>query len=161
MSAPLRNRNSEAGMSLIEVIVALAIIGVMSGIAVLSIGSFDRTDAPDTEAQRLAARINLAADMALIEGRQISLTWDEHGYSLEDTGFNDTGNAARDTSEPLGGRHDLASSMHLIGPSATGTFVIRETSAAAVASFVVQGRQNEWQVDFNGLAASANPVQAR
>ena len=78
-------QHSQAGMTLVEIVVALAIVGVMSGIAVLSVGAADRGAGAETEARRLAARIGLSADRALIDGQAINLVWDERGYSFDET----------------------------------------------------------------------------
>lgn len=149
---PLEIHSRQAGVTLVEVIVALAIIAVMSGIAALSVGAFDRTRDPGAEAQRMAARINLAGDVALIEGRSLNLSWDEGGYSV------DAIDPAADVRGAAAVRHDIPEGLRLSGSSTTGSLAIGEASGAISASFLMEGRDGAWKVDFDGLAASANPV---
>ena len=143
---------TDAGMSLVEIVVALAIVGVMTGVAVISMGASDRSAGPEIEARRLAARMDLAADLALIEGNQINLVWDENGYSFTQV------EAAKARVSSFGERHELGSGLQLAGPSAIGSIPIQDNSGATVASFVVQGRDAGWKVDFDGLSAYANRI---
>lgn len=137
-------QHSQAGMTLVEIVVALAIVGVMSGIAVLSVGAADRGAGAETEARRLAARIGLSADRALIDGQAINLVWDERGYSFDETGA----------------RHDLASGLKLAGPTAAGAIAISDDSGPDPASFRIEGGGAAWRVDFDGLNASATSEEA-
>lgn len=150
---------SDAGMTLVEILVALAIIAVMTGIAVMSVGASDRSAGPEIEARRMAARIDLAADLALIEGNPVNLKWDAQGYSFTLLQAN---GAARIPA--FGARHELGSGLQLSGPSQAGSIIIAEDAGARVASFVVQGvRQGsgaDWSVNFNGLSAIASRVAA-
>jgi len=130
---------SDAGMTLVEIVVALAIVGVMAGIAVLSVGAADRGASTETEARRLAARIALAADLALIEGQATNLVWDDRGYSFD----------------PSGVRHDLASGLSLAGPTPAGAMAIRDGFGPDLATFILEGGDSAWRVDFDGLNASA------
>lgn len=134
----------EAGMTLVEIVVALAIVGVMAGITVLSVGAADRGAGAETEARRLAARIALAADRALIDGKAINLVWDERGYRFDEAGV----------------RHDLASGLMLAGPTPAGAIAIRDDSDSDPASFRLEGGGATWRVDFDGLNALATSEQA-
>lgn len=141
---PAIGSDREAGMTLVEIVVALALVGVMAGIAVLSVGAADRGVGSETEARRLAARIALAADRALIEGQTLNLIWDEQGYSLDESGT----------------RHALASGIKLAGPTPAGAIAINADSGVALASFTFQGGGAAWRVDFDGLNASATSERA-
>lgn len=143
-------------MSLVEVVVALAIIGVMAGAAVLSVGAFDRSAAPDTEARLLAARINLAADTTLLEGRTLVLDWDERSY---DVGYLNPSDGKQKASF-IGGRKDLPPSLQLMGPRPVGALPIMEAGGAEPTAFIVRGRTSDWRVVFDGLAATASPATA-
>ena len=153
---PALATDPEAGMTLVEIIVALAIIAVMTSTAALSMGTADRGAGPETEATRLAARIALAADVALIEGTTVNLVWDEHGYVFVGT-HQDGQSASPSTPKP---RHDLGPDVRLAGPTLAGTLQIHEAAGTGLASFVLQGRDAAWQVDFNGLTASAKRIPA-
>ena len=73
-------RHGEAGVSLVEVLVVLAIIGVMAGVGVLGLGAADRGARAEAEARRLADRLQLAADEVLVTGTPHALVWDAEGY---------------------------------------------------------------------------------
>lgn len=140
---PAIGKGSDAGMTLVEIVVALTIVGVMAGIAVLSVGAADRGAGAETEARRLAARIALAADRALIDGQAINLMWDERGYRFDESGV----------------RHELASGLRLAGPTPAGAIAIHNGSGAGLASFTLEGGDVAWRVDFDGLNASATSEQ--
>lgn len=67
------------GFTLIEILVVLALIAVLTGLAVLSAGT---AGSPVTrEARRLAASLQLAADESRLQGRVLGLRFGKDGYS--------------------------------------------------------------------------------
>ncbi len=73
-----RARSAAAGFTLIEMLVALVIAGVLIGMAAFSLGGFDRGFR--FEADRLAQLMTLARDEALMRGLPIRLETDEERY---------------------------------------------------------------------------------
>ncbi len=69
----------QRGLTLIEILVVLIIIGVMINFAVLSVGPNKNAQAEE-EIHRLAALIGLASQEAVLGSREIVLELDEHGY---------------------------------------------------------------------------------
>lgn len=69
-------------MTLIEMLVVLAIVGVMAGATVLGMGSAARNASVEAEAMRLASRIQLAADDAMVSDRPVAFIWDKRGYAF-------------------------------------------------------------------------------
>jgi general secretion pathway protein H len=67
-----------SGFTLLEMLVAIVIAGVLVGVATLSIGGFDRSLRFETE--RLAQLLLLAREEALIRGAPIRLEADEERY---------------------------------------------------------------------------------
>ena len=59
----------QAGLTLVEILVVLAIIGVMAGATVLAIGAGGGGVRTETEARRLASRLELAADETMVTDR--------------------------------------------------------------------------------------------
>lgn len=75
------SRDTAAGVTLIEVLVVLILIGVMAGVVGLSLGSGGgRGDVVGREADLLVARLNRAADETILTGRTLSFVWDQSGY---------------------------------------------------------------------------------
>ncbi len=73
-------RDGQAGLTLIEVLVVLAVIGVGAGATMMGMGGADRSSAAQTEARRLARTLTLGVDEALITGLPLALLWDGSGY---------------------------------------------------------------------------------
>lgn len=79
MIASRKAGRSVRGFTLIELLVVLALIAVLTGLAVLSAGT---AGSPVTrEARRLAASLQLAADESRLQGRVLGLRFGNEGYS--------------------------------------------------------------------------------
>ena len=79
MIAARKAGRSSLGFTLIELLVVLALIAVLTGVAVLSAGN---AGSPVTrEARRLAASLQLAADESRLQGRVLGLRFGSDGYS--------------------------------------------------------------------------------
>ena len=68
----------QKGFTLLELLVALVIAGVLVGVATLSIGAFDR--GLRFEVERLAQLLYLAREEALVRGTPIRLQVDDERY---------------------------------------------------------------------------------
>ena len=79
--ADLRARDS--GVTLIETLVVLVIIGVGAGIVTLALPGNTPPRAIAQEAELLESRLNLAAERSLISARHLRLAWGADGYRLE------------------------------------------------------------------------------
>lgn len=69
------------GFTLIEIMVVLVIVGVMLSLFTLSMGAFTEEDERE-HVRRLEALLDLAADEASIQGREIGLRFFQHGYEF-------------------------------------------------------------------------------
>ncbi len=67
------------GFTLLEVLVVVLIIGIVLGIAVISLPG-DGDEALRTEARRLDALLDLASEDAIVGNREIALEIQPHGY---------------------------------------------------------------------------------
>ena len=74
------DRMAEAGLTLVEMLVVLALIGVMAGAVGLSLGPAARGPGAQDEARLLAARMRSASEEALLTGQSVALVWTEHDY---------------------------------------------------------------------------------
>ena len=78
--APERPRG-EAGFTLVELMIVLAVMGLLAGVAVWRWPSGG--DDARAEAQILATRLAAARDQAIIEGRPIAIVVEPAGYRFE------------------------------------------------------------------------------
>ncbi|NND54386.1 MAG: type II secretion system minor pseudopilin GspH [Gammaproteobacteria bacterium] len=74
------------GFTIIEILVVVVVIGVMVSIFTLSVGSF-ADDQGAEDMRRLEALIELASEEAAMQGREIGLTFYQHGYEFAVLGF--------------------------------------------------------------------------
>ncbi len=134
-------RDHQSGVTLIEMMIVLVVIGVGTGAVLLGTGALVRDDRVEQEARRLAGAISLGFDAALIVGVSRSISWDAQGYQI--------GNADRHT---LDGAVILTRS-----DGAGGDAVLSATATGAPFVFALSGPAGAWDVRFDGFAVSAAP----
>lgn len=71
----------EKGFTLVELMVVIAIIGVMAGAVILTLP--DPRGRLTDEAERFAARATAARDMAIVDGRPVALRVTARGYAFD------------------------------------------------------------------------------
>lgn len=153
-AAPQWKRSDDAGITLIEVLVVLVVIGVAAGATMMSIGGSGREGRAEAEAMRLAWHLSLAVDEALVTGRDHVLAWDEKGYLFQQYDPATGWGAAQ--ASILARRHDLNTSVTLSQRDGEAAPVFIPSSA--VTSQVVlniDSRSTPWVVSFDGFTAVA------
>ena len=142
-------------MTLVEILVVLAIVGVMAGVVTLGVGAADRGMGLETEANRLADRLRLAADDVLVTRRPLSLAFDGEGYVFVRGDAGATG-----VVDALAERHALPAGVRMVGLGVASPVSIDPDGAQPVAAFGLTKGDQQWRVTFDGLNATAEPVTA-
>lgn len=137
-----------------EMLVVLAIIGVMGATAVIGLGGAGRGESVQAEAQRLASSIQLAADEAMVTGRPLALNWDDEGYAFVQWNM-ERGAWESHGAPDLGTRHELPGEMSLAGDSEQAPVTIGGGFATGPIGFTLSGDSQSWRVQFDGLNAAA------
>jgi general secretion pathway protein H len=135
-------RGPDSGISLIEMLIVLAIIGVATGAATLGLGTLTQGDLAETEARKLAGALSQAQDMALITGVAQPFRWDAAGYQI-------------------GPRtHEMAEGVTLSGaPDTPARLFLSDHAAGAAMALIVQGDDAQaWRVALAGLVVSVDAV---
>ncbi|RYY47417.1 MAG: type II secretion system protein GspH [Sphingomonadales bacterium] len=144
------------GFTLIELLIVLVIIGVAAGAVTLGMGSITRAPSVETEARRLATRIQAAADDAMLGDRLIAFTAEEHGYGFAT--FAADGTLTPRTEDALG-FHRLPSGM-VVTLNVRPPVVLGVDGAGQPMSATVESGEQRWLVTFDGLTARAVPAPA-
>ncbi|MGL4322093.1 MAG: prepilin-type N-terminal cleavage/methylation domain-containing protein [Paracoccaceae bacterium] len=133
--ADIGNRSGQSGVTLIEVMIVLVVIGIATGAATLGLGALTRDDHVEQEARRLSAAISLALDDALISGATRAVHWDAQGYQIG-----------------TGQRHEMATSVTLSRADGLADAVVLSAHAAsAPVTLVVSGRTGPWHLALDGF----------
>ena len=150
----MRAARGETGLTLVEVMIVLALVGVTAAAAVLGLGGADRGLRVEAEAGRLASRLRLAADEAMITEQAIALSWDARSYGFVTAGPGGTGWRPSPV-QALGERHVLPTGLSLSGGGAGQPLLIGADGAGAPIQLAVAGRNSAWRVYFDGLNVEA------
>jgi len=77
-----RATHRAAGFTLLELLVVIVIIGIIASMAVVSTRVLGRDREMDQEAKRLAAVLTQAREEAMLQGRDVGMRVDAHGYDF-------------------------------------------------------------------------------
>lgn len=137
------------GMSLVEILVVLVIVGIASGAVVLGLGGVDRETTVQIEANRFAERLRLASDDVLVAGRPLSVVWTPTSYGFEGVG---------NPNEALVQSHALPAGVLMSAPGGVGSAVIDPDSAGPAVDFTFRKGSVAWSVRYDGLNAETSAV---
>lgn len=141
-------RVGRGGMTLVEMLVVLAVVGVMTTAVALGGGFGDRGLSAQTEANRLAERIRFAQDEAIVTRRPLALDWDAHGYAFMTRAADGAWTA--DSHALLGPRHDLPGRIALAGDGPV-LILIKGDGLGAPADLSLSDGDRTWRVAYDGL----------
>jgi general secretion pathway protein H len=117
-------RSSEHGFTLVELMVVMAIIGLATGMAVLTMP--DARGDLHTDAERFAARVRGAQDAAVIEARDIALTVRADGYSFS---RNLSGRWVPIATKPFAPQHWAEGAQAIVGNAGSARVVFDTTGS--------------------------------
>jgi len=132
-------RRGESGLTLVEMLVVLAIIGIVGSIAVLGVGG-DRSVNVEAEAQRLASEIRQASDSALVTDRPVTFAWDSGGYSFSGAE-----------------RRELPSGVQMTVPEASSPILFSPDGPNRALSIGVAADETAWLVKYDGFNVTVIP----
>lgn len=150
MSVPGQlHRQPESGLTLVEVLVVLAIIGIVSAAAVPALFPSGGQRVARDAAQLLAGRMNLVMDAALTGQGNWRMEWWETGYAFRRI----DGAEPRASSAVQPNRHDLPSGLVLVGAAASPVALLAD-GLGQPAQFQLRASSGPVaQVEFDGLTA--------
>ncbi len=153
-------REGERGLTLVEMLVVLAIIGISTAAAVLAM-STGHDGNGQAEAQRLLARVQLAADEAMIGDHSLALSVTPTSYAVLER--SEAGLAWQPTT--LGGLddvHKLPPGMRLSAPPDGLLLPLDANAAGQPFALTLDRDAQHWTVSFDGIRARLlSGMQAR
>ncbi|MBX3593288.1 prepilin-type N-terminal cleavage/methylation domain-containing protein [Sphingomonas sp.] len=138
-------------MTLIEMLIVLVIIGIAAGGVALGIGAATRAPSAESEARRLAIRLQAAADDAMVGDRMIAFTVEPHGYGF--AAVSRDGKLAP-LSEGLA-YHQVPGGISVSIDAAPPVMLGVDGSGKPLTATVENGTQR-WIVRYDGITATAS-----
>ena len=154
-----KGRQRQAGLTLIEMLIVLVIMGIATSAAVLSVNMVGRDRRAEDEATRLVAQLTMAVDEGLVSRTRLALFWTAGGYAVKRWSSEGWQPAAT----PLLARpHDLPGAVVLRRSDGTsGPVVVAEDGLGPGAVLELAGSGRPWTVVFDGFSATATPATPR
>ncbi|MEN3749799.1 GspH/FimT family pseudopilin [Sphingomonas sp. HF-S3] len=142
-------RPGETGLTLIEMMIVLVIIGISTGAVVLGIGSATRAPTVESEARRLATRLQSASDDAMLGDRMMAFTVADDGYGFATIGGD--GQTVVRTDKALA-FHQLPAGMVMTVNVKPPVILGADGAGEPMTASIQSGRQN-WVVTYDGMTA--------
>lgn len=144
---------AQSGMTLIEMLIVLSIIAVAAGAVTLGIGAATRAPSVESEARRLAERLQSAADDAMLGDAMVAFTAERSGYGFA----RHDGRDWRAFDSDALGFHTLPAGMTM-RLSLRPPVVLGADGAGQPLTATLEAGDERWIVLYDGLAASVAPA---
>lgn len=142
----MRIPHSESGLTLIELLIVMAIIGIASGALALGIGAATRAPSVESEARRLAQTLQAAGDDAMLGDKMVAFTVQKHGYGFAEMGKD---GPVEKTDGPLA-YHELPGGM-VMTLDVQPPVVLGVDGAGQPVTAVIESGSRRWQVVYDGM----------
>ena len=144
---PVRQR----GMTLVEMLVVLAIIGITASVALLAIGAGSGLQG-QAEAKRLQSQLQLAADRTMLSAEPIAFAASTNSYGFVEWV------AGRGEWQPsrlgsLGEIHQLPDGMALQSSDPRSPLPLGADASGQGFALVLTAKQRRWTISFDGMTA--------
>lgn len=147
---------NEAGMTLVEMMIVLVIIGVAAGATVLGIGVATRAPNAEAEARRLSSRLQSVADEAMVTDRPLAFTWDTKGYAF----LSWDGAGWQEGKDEAHARHALPGGMKIDMAGRKPPLILGVDGSGVPAAIGLVTGPERWLVVYDGLAVTPIPAPA-
>lgn len=150
------DRDAELGVTLLEILIVLVIIGTMAGLTSLAVGGRGSASALTRVADLMAARLTLVAERAALTGEDAAIAWAPEGYRFLQ--FRDGAWQPHDL--PGMGRVERLGELRLDGTDTGASALIAADlapSGARPLRWVLGDGATRIAVVFDGLAARTEP----
>lgn len=159
MYSKVKTRVPAAGVTLVEILIVLALFGVMAGTITLGFGATDRGKTMTQEADLLTARLNRAADEVILTATAMRFSWEDTAYAFA---VQDAGQWVAHPIAILSQSHSLPDRLRLQSDMRQGAVVIGpdmipDTGAALVLQIIADD-QTFVSVRFDGINATTAEV---
>jgi general secretion pathway protein H len=145
----------DAGMTLIEMLIVLVIIGIAAGGVALGVGVATRAPSVETEARRLALRLQAAADDAMLGDRIIAFTTERHSYGFAAIGRDGSMVPLGDALAP----HTLPGGI-VVTIDAAPPVVLGVDGGGKPLTATIENGEQRWVVRYDGVTATASKLGA-
>lgn len=152
------NRHSEAGVTLLEILIVLVIVGVMAGMVSIAAGVGGSKNALSRASDLMASRLTLVAERAALTGEDAAIAWDTDGYRFlqyRDGTWAPYRMLSMEADERLG-------TVHLDGAASPASAIISADLGASDSRplrWVMESGADRVDVVFDGLSAWTEPAR--
>lgn len=151
-------RDPNSGLTLVEMLIVLVIMGIASSAAVLSVNMAGRDRRAEDAAVRLAGQLQLAVDEGLVSRKTLALFWSGTGYEVK--AWSEGGWQTPDTPR-LAAAQSLPSALTLRrSDGAPDPVEVAEDGLGPAVRLEISGAGPTWIVAFDGFSATAQPQGA-